>query len=101
MYQIKLLLGAILLLHAFVSAREYRNYLRLHDHDFTGLPYDMVAECIIGCLLACWGYISYSQDFKPIKLSTNLAKLQYSSLDSSLNFINFDKRGQNIGAVME
>lgn len=87
-------IGLVAILHAGYSAVQCRTYYKLLEEDFTGLPSDIVWQCIIGLILGCLGAVKVAGEFKEIKAAAEMANKSWESMGNRPSFYTFTHRGK-------
>jgi hypothetical protein len=104
MGKLLLTIGLIGLCHAAFSATQHRNYIRLTEHDLdesikkpgtiTNLPLDILLQTILSLLLSCFGIISVSAKFRPIKITSEWENKTWDNVSTRSSFYTFNHRGK-------
>jgi len=84
--------GVLLLLHSCYSTIEYREFKSLLQQKDT-VPVEIVGECLIGCLLCCWGAVEAVGKFQTIKASSLWTNRSFDSVNNRPNFVCLNRRG--------
>lgn len=59
-------IGLLLMLHSAVSIAQFRDLMRNRGEPDFSLPFDILAECILGLILASYGWTSELAAFQDI-----------------------------------
>ncbi|XP_013411864.1 membrane magnesium transporter 1 [Lingula anatina] len=95
------IIGLVSLGHAAYSATQHRTYLRLTEQEFTWLPADILAQCVLSLLLTCYGIVQVSGEFKDIRAAGELENKTWETLSNRPSFYTFNHRGKALYADME
>ncbi|CAI8021491.1 Membrane magnesium transporter 2 [Geodia barretti] len=95
-----LFLGLLLIFHAAYSAVQHRSFLKLAEEEYTGLPSDIGAECLLASVLMCVGVVTMVGRFRDIKLTTELNKRTYEMSSNRDAFMTFNHRGHSLYPVL-
>jgi len=87
-------IGLLSLVHAAYSAAQHRAYLRLTKQEFTSLPADVLLQCVLSIVLACYGIVRVVGEFRAIKASLELEKRTWDTLGNRPSFYTFSHRGR-------
>ncbi|KAI8976540.1 magnesium transporter [Pilobolus umbonatus] len=85
-------LGVLFLFHSAYSTYEHLAYVKAIDEDTTGLPTDIVFECVFSALTALVGIVLSTDTFKPIAMEDEVVKMTIDKIDTKPNFITFNHR---------
>ena len=104
MGKLLLTIGLIGLCHAAFSATQHRNYIRLTEHEMdesakraspiSALPLDILLQTLVCLLLSCFGIISTSAKFKPIKVTSEWEHKTWDNISNRTSFYSFNHRGK-------
>jgi len=93
-----IVIGIILLVHSCYATIRYRQYVTVKEQHLDGLPFDIIMECIVGCIICCWGIVIYAGDFQPLQTTIHIARRTWDMINHRQSFINFAHRGQALKA---
>lgn len=102
MGKVFLTIGLIGLCHAAYSATQHRSYMRLTEHDIdstsspaiTSLPLDILIQTLVCLLFSCFGVISISAKFRPIKITSEWENKTWDNIANRTSFYSFNHRGK-------
>ncbi|KAJ6746694.1 MEMBRANE MAGNESIUM TRANSPORTER 1 [Salix koriyanagi] len=60
------LIGVLILSHAAYSTSQYRGLLKITEDEFSGPPFNVVVELIVGLVLCMWAALTVPGDFLSI-----------------------------------
>ncbi|KAJ6742541.1 hypothetical protein OIU85_016606 [Salix viminalis] len=60
------LVGVLILSHAAYSTSQYRGLLKITEDEFSGPPFNVVVELIVGLVLCMWAALTVPGDFLSI-----------------------------------
>ncbi|RUO98198.1 membrane magnesium transporter-domain-containing protein [Jimgerdemannia flammicorona] len=91
--------GLLLLSHSAYSTYERTTrtdlaYLKAVDRSETGLPLDIIIECLVSVLFFMVGVTLVAGDLKEILMETEMSKQTIDKLDARPSFITFNHRGR-------
>ncbi|KAJ6331241.1 hypothetical protein OIU76_009754 [Salix suchowensis] len=87
------LIGVLILSHAAYSTSQYRGLLKITEDEFSGPPFNVVVELIVGLVLCMWAALTVPGDFLSIHPHSDENRLLFHSLFFfffSLVFVNLD-----------
>lgn len=91
-----LITGFVCIIHAGVSAAQHRSFVRLTKEEFDSLPLDILVQTLLGLLLACFGILRVSGEFKNIQVNADLKSKSFENFGISLSFCSFEHRGKTL-----
>uniref|UniRef100_A0A6M2EM88 Uncharacterized protein n=1 Tax=Populus davidiana TaxID=266767 RepID=A0A6M2EM88_9ROSI len=84
--------GVLILSHAAYSTTQYEGLLKITEDEFSGPPFNVVVELIVGLVLCTWAAISVPGIFLSIHPHSDDNRMV--SLPDNLDFIIFNHRGK-------
>ncbi|KAH8552110.1 membrane magnesium transporter-domain-containing protein [Umbelopsis sp. PMI_123] len=88
------LVGITFLIHSAYSTYEHLSYLNAVDKAESGLPIEIVAECLISVVVSLVGVVLCAGDLKNILMENEMKKQTIDKLDTAPSFITFNHRGR-------
>eukprot|EP00727_Mastigamoeba_balamuthi_P013968 m51a1_g9194 hypothetical protein (112) ;mRNA; f:95437-95929 len=85
-------LGVALLLHSAYSASHHREYLRMTEKAYHGLPRDVVTECIAAVAVCSLGIVLVYTGFRPIREASVVRDRTWDNVNSRPGFWTFNHR---------
>ncbi|KAM7521933.1 hypothetical protein LguiA_011835 [Lonicera macranthoides] len=85
-------LGVLILSHAAYSTVQYRTLLKITEDEFTGPPFNVVAELLLGLIFCMWAALTVPGKFLSILPYSDENRVV--SLPSNLDFMIFNHRGK-------
>ncbi|KAJ6381743.1 hypothetical protein OIU77_030420 [Salix suchowensis] len=79
------LIGVLILSHAAYSTSQYRGLLKITEDEFSGPPFNVVVELIVGLVLCMWAALTVPGDFLSIHPHSDENSLNFPSLSSNVN----------------
>ncbi|KAG5243335.1 membrane magnesium transporter [Salix suchowensis] len=86
------LIGVLILSHAAYSTSQYRGLLKITEDEFSGPPFNVVVELIVGLVLCMWAALTVPGDFLSIHPHSDENRMV--SLPDNLDFMIFNHRGK-------
>ncbi|KAG6744116.1 hypothetical protein POTOM_052825 [Populus tomentosa] len=84
--------GVLILSHAAYSTTQYEDLLKITEDEFSGPPFNVVVELIVGLVLCTWAAITVPGIF--LSIHPNSDDNRMVSLPDNLDFIIFNHRGK-------
>ncbi|KAK1314182.1 Membrane magnesium transporter [Acorus calamus] len=85
-------IGCLLLAHAAYSTIQYRGVLKILEEEFSGPPFNVVIEILLGLGLSMWAALSVPGNFSSILPDSD--ENRFVSLPANLDFMIFNHRGR-------
>ncbi|KAJ0087815.1 hypothetical protein Patl1_32157 [Pistacia atlantica] len=85
-------LGVVILAHAAYSTVQYRGLLKIMEEEFSGPPFNVVIELLLGLLLCTWAALTVPGKFLSIHPDSDDNRMV--SLPGNLEFMIFNHRGK-------
>ncbi|KAJ6913653.1 membrane magnesium transporter-like [Populus alba x Populus x berolinensis] len=86
------LAGVLILSHAAYSTSQYRGLLKITEDEFSGPPFSVVVELIVGLVLCMWAALTVPGNFLSIHPHSDENRMV--SLPDNLDFMIFNHRGK-------
>ncbi|KAM7265343.1 hypothetical protein ACFE04_003026 [Oxalis oulophora] len=86
------LLGIVILGHAAYSTIQYRGLLKIMEEEFSGPPFTVVIELILGLVLCMWAALTVPGNFLSIHPHSDENRVV--ALPANLDFMIFNHRGK-------
>ncbi|XP_011018738.1 PREDICTED: membrane magnesium transporter [Populus euphratica] len=86
------LVGVLILSHAAYSTSQYRGLLKITEDEFSGPPFSVVVELIVGLVLCMWAALTVPGNFLSIHPHSDENRMV--SLPDNLDFMIFNHRGK-------
>ncbi|XP_054163876.1 ER membrane protein complex subunit 5-like [Oppia nitens] len=97
LYKYMMALGLVSLLHSAYSAAQHRSYVRLVEQEFTGLPQDIVVQCLVSLLVTIAAIVVLNtRNMREIRALDDLKDKTVDSINNRPNFYMFNHRGRLI-----
>ncbi|XP_054164256.1 ER membrane protein complex subunit 5-like [Oppia nitens] len=94
-YKSVITLGLVSLLHCAFSATQHRSYVRLVEQEFTGLPQDIVVQCLVSLLVTIAAIIALNASrLQEIHALSDLKDKTIDIMNNRPNFYMFNHRGR-------
>eukprot|EP01126_Amoeba_proteus_P001791 TRINITY_DN10545_c0_g1_i3.p1 TRINITY_DN10545_c0_g1~~TRINITY_DN10545_c0_g1_i3.p1 ORF type:complete len:112 (+),score=13.56 TRINITY_DN10545_c0_g1_i3:43-336(+) len=91
MFRYPAVLGVLLLFHSCYSAFDYKEYA-IMEQGKQEVPFDVMVESIIGCVICCYGIAQYGK-FEKIKMSDILREQSWDNVSYNPSLVSFNHRG--------
>ncbi|XP_044473031.1 membrane magnesium transporter-like [Mangifera indica] len=85
-------LGVVILAHAAYATVQYRGLLKIMEEEFSGPPFNVVIELLLGLLLCMWAALTVPGKFLSIHPDSDDNRMV--SLPGNLEYMIFNHRGK-------
>ncbi|KAL1928210.1 hypothetical protein VTP01DRAFT_3126 [Rhizomucor pusillus] len=86
------IVSTLFLAHSAYSTYEHLAYLKAVDQADTGVPVDIVVECLTSAFVTLFGVVLSAAPFKDISLESHMAKMTVDKIDTAPSFVAFNHR---------